>query len=127
VVPKISSGANLRTYRLAFAATSEDTVALGGTVLDGLSGIVTTMNRVNGIYEREVSVRMVLVGNNDSIIYANAGTDPYVDDLSQADLTANQSNLTSLIGSANYDIGHLVGTGGGGIASFVAESHSRCL
>ena len=111
---KVSSGANLRTYRLAVAATGEYTVALGGTVLDGLSGIVTTMNRVNGIYEREVSVRMVLVANNDLLIYTNAGTDPYANDSN--DLGANQTNITSLIGTANFDIGHLVGTGGGGVA-----------
>jgi hypothetical protein len=115
LVPKISSGANLRTYRLAMAATGEYTGVLGGTVLDGLSGVVTTMNRVNGIYEREVSARMVLVANNDSIIYTNAATDPYAN--TSGDLTANQTNLTNLIGSANYDIGHLVGTGGGGVAS----------
>ncbi len=114
VVPKISSGANLRTYRLAMAATGEYTAVLGGTVLDGLSGIVTTMNRVNGIYEREVSVRMILVANNDLIIYTNAATDPYAN--TSSDLAANQSTITSVIGTANFDIGHLVGTGGGGVA-----------
>ena len=114
LVPKISSGANLRTYRLAMAATGEYTAVFGGTVLDGLSGIVTTMNRVNGIYEREVSVRMILVANTDLLIYTNAATDPYAN--SSGDLAANQSNITSQIGTANFDIGHLVGTGGGGVA-----------
>lgn len=125
VVPKISSGANLRTYRLAVAATGEYTAVLGGTVLDGLSGIVTTMNRVNGIYEREVSVRMILVANNDLIIYTNAGTDPYAN--TSSDLAANQSNITAQIGTANFDIGHLVGTGGGGVAGLgvVCSSGSK--
>jgi len=111
---KLSSGATLRTYRLAIAATGEYTGFHGGTVIDGLSAIVTTMNRVNGIYEREVSVRMVLVGNNDQIIYTDAATDPYAN--TSGDLNANQSNINAVIGTANYDIGHLVGTGGGGIA-----------
>ncbi len=45
-------GGNVRTYRLALAATGEYTAVLGGTVMDGLSGIITTMNRVNGYAER---------------------------------------------------------------------------
>jgi len=111
-------GEQLRTYRLAMAATGEYTTFHGGTVIDGLSAIVTTMNRVNGIYERELSVRMVLVANNDLLIYTNAGTDPYTN--TSSDLNANQSTIDAVIGSANYDIGHLVGTGGGGIAQLAA-------
>jgi hypothetical protein len=112
--PQLGSGATLRTYRLAMAATGEYTQYHGGTVLDGLSAIVTTMNRVNGIYEREVSLRMVLVADNDLIVYTNPATDPYAN--TSGDLGANQTNITAVIGSANYDIGHLVGTGGGGVA-----------
>lgn len=114
VVAKVSSGATLRTYRLAVAATGEFTAFHGGRVIDGLAAIVTTMNRVNGIYEREVSVRMVLVANNDAIIYTNAASDPYAN--TSGDLAANQTTINTVIGAANYDIGHLVGTGGGGVA-----------
>lgn len=113
-IPKVSSGGTLRTYRLAMAATGEYTAFHGGTVIDGLAAIVTTVNRVDGIYEREVSVRMVLIGNDDLLIYTNASTDPYAN--TSGDLAANQTNTNNVIGSANYDIGHLVGTGGGGIA-----------
>lgn len=111
---KLASGTTLRTYRLAMAATGEYTQFHGGTVVDGLAAIVTTMNRVNGLYEREVSVRMVLVANNDLIVYTNPATDPYAN--TSGDLNANQTNIDNVIGSANYDIGHLVGTGGGGVA-----------
>ncbi|MCB1561372.1 MAG: hypothetical protein KDI75_09805, partial [Xanthomonadales bacterium] len=115
VEAKLASGENLRTYRLAMAATGEYTVFHGGSVLDGLSGIVTTVNRVNGIYEREVSVRFELVEDEDEIIFTNAGSDPYSN--TSGDLGANQTTINSIIGSANYDVGHLVGTGGGGVAS----------
>jgi len=115
-VSKIASGGNLRTYRLALAATGEYTTALGGTVLDGLSGIVTTMNRVNGIYEREVAVRMILVANNDLLVYTNNASDPYTNGSGSAMLGENQTNLNTVIGNANYDIGHVFSTGGGGIA-----------
>src|SRR5690606_40070237 len=46
------------------------------TKADVLSAMVTTMNRVNGVYERELSVSMVLIGNNDDVIYITS-TDPF--------------------------------------------------
>jgi hypothetical protein len=114
---RLSSGANLRTYRLALAVTGEYTIFHGGTVADGLAGIVTTMNRVNGIYEREISVRMVLVANNDAIIYTDPATDPYTNSSASSQLAVNQTNIDAVIGIPNYDIGHLFVTSGGGVAS----------
>ena len=111
----VNNGGTLHTYRLAMAATGEYTAFHGGTVPDALAAITTTMNRVNGIYQRDLSVRMTLVANNSSIIYTNAATDPYLN--TSNDLAANQANITAVIGTANYDIGHLFGTGGGGVAS----------
>jgi hypothetical protein len=108
-----ASGATLRTYRLAMAATGEYSAFYGGTVPGAQAGIVTTINRVSGIFEQDLAIRMVLV-DNTAIVFTNAGTDPYDND--SGDLGANQSTIDSLIGTANYDIGHLVGTGGGGVA-----------
>lgn len=113
---KVSSGTSLRTYRVAIAATGEYTAFHGGTVAGGMAAIVTTLNRVVGIYERDLSVRMTLVANNNLIVYTNAGTDPYTNSDGFAMLSQNQTNLTNVIGSANYDIGHVVSTGGGGVA-----------
>lgn len=110
----VNYGGTLHTYRLAMAATGEYTAFHGGTVAGAAAAIVTTMNRVNGVYQRDLSVRMVLVANNNNIIYTNAATDPYAN--TSGDLNANQTNIDAVIGSANYDVGHLVGTGGGGVA-----------
>lgn len=74
------------------------------------------MNRVNGIYEKEVSIRMVLVANNDELVYTNADTDPYTNDDGETLLDENQENIDNVIGAANYDIGHVFSTGGGGVA-----------
>ncbi len=121
--PTVVSGTNLRTYRLAVAATAEytnvfrqaeDTDAQARA--RALSQIVLIMNRVNGVYEREVAIRMILVANEDSIIYTDPATDPYTNGNGSAMLGQNQSNLNTVIGVDGYDIGHVFSTGGGGVA-----------
>ncbi|HQI42196.1 MAG TPA: M12 family metallo-peptidase [Ignavibacteriaceae bacterium] len=109
-------GPQLRTYRLANAATGEYTQFFGGSVSQGLAAVTTTVNRVNGVYEREVGIRMILVANNSLIIYTNPSTDPYTNNNGSTMLGQNISNLNSVIGSGNYDIGHVFSTGGGGVA-----------
>ena len=115
--PTRGAGLDLRTYRLAVAATGEYTTFHGGTVPLGLAAIVTAINRVNEIYERDVAIRMLLVPNNDLVVYTNGGTDPYTNNSGGTMLGENTTNLNNVIGSANYDIGHVFSTGGGGVAT----------
>jgi hypothetical protein len=112
----ISHGDSLRTYRLALAVTGEYTVAAGGTKDAAFARMVATMNRVNGIYERELAVRMTLIAGTMTLIHTDAASDPY-NNLNDSDmLDQNQTSIDTLIGPAGYDIGHVFGTGGGGIA-----------
>ena len=111
------SQSRLRTYRLALAATGEYTAFHGGTVGSAMAAITTAMNRVNGIYERDLAVRMELVDDNDQVIYTNGATDPYTNDNAFAMLAQNQSNLDAVLGPNSYDIGHVFSTGAGGIAT----------
>ena len=114
---RATTGPQRRNFRLAVAATGEYTAFFGGTVAAGQAAIVTSINRVNQIYERDLAVRLILIANNSSIVYTNAATDPYTNLDGVAMLTENQNNLTTVIGGANYDVGHVFSTGGGGVAS----------
>lgn len=111
----------LRTFRLAMSVTGEYTAYFGGTKALALAAINNTMTRVNGIFEKDFGTRMVLIANTDAVIYTNASTDPYSASSSMSQWNAQlQSTLTSVIGEANYDVGHLFGaTGGGGNAGCI--------
>jgi hypothetical protein len=113
-----------RVYRLALAATGEYTQFHGGTITDALSAMVTTINRLNAVFGRDVAIQFVIVSNNDSVIYVNPETDPYTNDDASMMLLENQKILDNVIGSWNYDIGHVFSTGGGGLAVVGSTCHS---
>ncbi len=115
------SGDTLRTYRLALATTVEysdfHSPASPPNKTDVMNnGLIPTMNRVNGVYERDVAIRMVMVANNLNVIFV-VEPDPYTNNNGSAMLGQNQATIDGpLIGNANYDIGHVFSTGGGGVA-----------
>jgi chitodextrinase len=107
----------LRTFRLAMSVTGEYTAYFGGTKALALAAINNTMTRVNGVFEKDFGVHMNLIANNDAVIYTSASTDPYSAAATGSGGAWNgelQSTLTSVIGEANYDVGHLFGASGGG-------------
>ena len=112
---------NLRNYRLALSVTGEYTAYFGGTKALALAAINNSMTRVNGVFEKDFGVHMNLIANNDLVVYTSASSDPYSVSTSMSKWNAElQSTLTSVIGEANYDIGHLFGaTGGGGNAGCI--------
>ena len=116
----------MREFRLALACTIEyaqfhwsaagltagDSVAARKAAV--LAAMVVTINRNNFIYERDLSVTMTLVANNESIIFINS--DSFSNDNAGALINESQTVIDSNIGFSNYDIGHTFSTGGGGLA-----------
>lgn len=105
----------LRTYRLALAATVEYSTFHGGTIALAQAAQVTTMNRVNGVFELDMAITMEIVANNNLIVYAS-NPDPYTNGTPGTMINQNQTNCDNVIGSSNYDIGHVFGTNSGGLA-----------
>ncbi len=109
-----------RSYRLAVATTAEYSNFHGATSAAQsalvLSAVTTTMNRVNGVFEKDITIRMLLVSNTSSIFYYTASSDPFSNGNGSAMLAENQTTCDANIGSANYDMGHVFSTGGGGVA-----------
>ncbi len=110
-----------RSYRLAMATTGEYSNFHGAnnSSQSGLvqSAVTTTINRVNDVYERDLTIRLILINNTDKVFFYDGNTDPYSNDDGGAMLNQNKATLNDSIGVSNYDIGHVFSTGGGGIAA----------
>ncbi|MDQ3049530.1 MAG: M12 family metallo-peptidase [Bacteroidota bacterium] len=118
----MATGAELRTFRLAVAATGEYTDQYSDNIANTQAAIVTIINQVNALYERDIAIRMILIGNNDDLIYTDPATDPFSNvggnPCNANPRDENQTTIDAIIGAANYDIGHLfTGTNIGGCAS----------
>ena len=106
-----------KTLRLALSCTGEYTAYHGGTVAKALAAMNATMTRVNGVFNKDLAVKLLIISNNSLVIYTDASTDPYSDATAGAGGAWSQelqSTLTSKITNSGYDIGHLFGASGGG-------------
>ena len=111
----------LLTYRLAVAATYEYSQAVtsgkvGNVVINTLAEIVTAINRVNEIYERDLGIFLQLVADNDLLISTVPGE--LANDDPETLLFDNQAYIESIIDKNDYDVGHVFSTGGGGLAGY---------
>lgn len=112
----------LRTFRLAQSCTGEYAAIFMGTGTTAQqkanvqAQMTITINRVNGVYERDLAVHMNFVANNDLIIYLNSSTDPWTNEWN----TKTAQTIDAVIGVNNYDIGHNFNTTGGGNAGCIA-------
>ncbi|MCQ9638926.1 M12 family metallo-peptidase [Chryseobacterium sp. WG14] len=112
-----TSDKKFRTYRLAASTDGEFSEYYGGTAANSLVAINNLMSYINPVYERDLSIHMNLVANNDQIIFLDKTTDPYSTFTSSTTLDQEiKTTLDNTIGSGNYDLGMLFSnqnTGGG--------------
>ncbi|WP_180277223.1 reprolysin-like metallopeptidase [Chryseobacterium sp. 52] len=115
-VSKKTAGFNI--FRLAMTCTGEYAqyhLTVAGTPAAAteaqkkavvLAAMNATLTRLNAVFEKDLSLHFNLVANNDAVIYVDPATDPYAE-LDQQNPQA-QTTITNIIGSENYDMGHIV-------------------
>ena len=125
-VPLKSVGdCQLREYRLALACTGEYYAAVGGNETDVVAEMVRAINRVNEVYRADLAITFRIInlaqdGGAVQLVYDDPDTDPYTNADQNAMLDENQATIDAVIGSANYDVGHVFSTSAGGVASLSA-------
>ncbi|QBY02894.1 hypothetical protein E2K93_00255 [Thalassotalea sp. HSM 43] len=112
-----------KTYRIAFATTSEYSAYFGNSKQQVLVAIVNLVSRINEIYSRELAVDFVLSERIDNGFYIapedQAGNydhsqDPFEND--DGDVYENPKVLATMVGNQYFDIGHVLTTSAGGLA-----------
>lgn len=115
---------DLYTYRLAVATTAEYSDDYGDTPSSVLANVVTVVNNVNSVFERDAAVRMVLVANTEQVFhYSNP--DPYTNGNTEDMINENPAVLNAAFSVNGYDIGHVFGTNGGGLANLAGVCNSE--
>ena len=94
-------------YSNYFGATSSAQVGLV------LAAFNATLTRCNGVYEKDLALHLNLIANTTAVIYYNP-QQILIQLIMSSWNNQLQSTLTSVIGEANYDIGHMFGASGGG-------------
>ncbi|MEM7659553.1 MAG: reprolysin-like metallopeptidase, partial [Bacteroidota bacterium] len=96
------SNATRRTYNLAIVTTGEFHDANGGTVAAATAVVVSSVNGIQAIYDRELSVRFNLL---TPLIYTDFNTDPFVSSAARFNDAADVVALN--FSTSAYDIGHV--------------------
>lgn len=105
----------LRSYRLAMATTTQYSSRFGGTKASVMEELNKVVNRVNMVLYNDIGARLILINNNDVLIqltgnaYSNGDASKMIEE--------NPIVLeTNGVLPHHYDIGHVLGTNGGGLA-----------
>ena len=96
---KVNTG-KIKTFRLAVSTTGgytsfwgDDDPSNGTNKEDAYAAVVSTINRVNEVFETELGIHLELVSGLD-LIYPNVDSDPYTSDLN----TQAQETLDEILG-----------------------------
>lgn len=118
---------SFRTFRIAIAASTQYCARFGGTTVGVMEEINKAVNRINLIYRRDLASSLIIIANNEVLIDTNSNFFSN----GKPDLMIDENPLffqTKGLTLDDFDIGHVLGTNGGGLAqlySLCAPSWSR--
>ncbi len=116
----------MRKYRYAISTTGEfsqyhlNRLGIPPSETDAnkkaavIGELVTAITRMNSVYEKDFAISLMLVNNNDAIVFLDASNDPFDNNTTSMGslLNANQNTQDNYIGSTNYDVGQVWCQGG---------------
>lgn len=121
--PEFSHGAQMRTFRLGVATTFEFTNLFRQTgdtdaqaQARAFNGVTTTVNRVTGVYRKDLAVNFTLVSGTNLVYIVNPETPADYSNTGSPDLNANVTNMNAALTSTGYDVGHVFGSSDNGVA-----------
>ena len=123
-----STAVDLYTYRLAVATTAEYSTANGGTVNSVMAAVVSVVNQVNSVFEKDNAIRLILIDSTDqTFFFPPNSSDPYTNGNTSEMINENPPVLNAAYGVNGYDIGHVFGTNGGGLAQLGSVCNGSSL
>ena len=127
------AGGSLRKVRLAIACSGEFAQQVSGVsgstpgnLLQTLTFITGVANRVSAILTKDFGLSFQLVEAEDQLIALNPSTDLFPDNISANSTeiaNINQTLIDNVVGSANYEFGHIFlgGTSSWGVSAGSTE------
>ena len=107
-----------KKYTIAISVTSDYSDFHGKNLASVNAAIIATLTNVNAVFENDLNISFQLAPNNDSLLFLDSNTDPYLDTIDYGETL--QNILDSKIGDSNYSIGHLFRKGG-------TSGNSNCI
>lgn len=105
----------LRTFRLALATTTQYSSIFGLTKASVMEELNKLVNRVNMVLYNDLAARLVMIAETEDLIQLSGNA--YTNGNAQAMIDENPLILQTLgVVPDMYDIGHVLGTNGGGLA-----------
>ncbi|MEY3367598.1 MAG: hypothetical protein RI973_753, partial [Bacteroidota bacterium] len=105
-----TNGTTRRNYKLAIVTTGEFGQTHGGTVSSASAVVVSQINALEDLYEKELAVRFTLL---TPAIYLDPNTDPFPSTSTNRTLMAAEAVAMNFPNVNDYDFGHALHSTGG--------------